>query len=245
MKKLTSNLVLFTLILCAITTCIKRVDAINFTKLNAAAGAHVETVEEPVAVIEEVMACAIEEAIPAAEAPADPVMDSAVEARDICVEMPIFNQCDYPNIPYGGGSVKSSGCGITSIAMVASYLKGEMYYPDELAVRYNGTASNNATRMLNAATDLGLVYDQPKDFYEMLDALEQGKVCIALMKEDSLFTSYGHFIVLAGLTEDGRIIVHDPWGPNYDLYPYEFANGFAQYQILLGYGGCWAFELAG
>lgn len=50
------------------------------------------------------------------------------------MQIPHYLQTDYGNIPYGGGSIASSGCGPTSFAMIASYLTGTtitllMQYP--------------------------------------------------------------------------------------------------------------------
>ena len=43
----------------------------------------------------------------------------------------------------------------------------------------------------------------------IVDALERGELVVALMSKGH-FTSGGHFIVLRGVTEDGRILVADP-----------------------------------
>ena len=42
-----------------------------------------------------------------------------------------------------------------------------------------------------------------------MEALQQGKLVIAIMSKGH-FTSSGHFIVLRGVTEDGKILVADP-----------------------------------
>ena len=36
--------------------------------------------------------------------------------------IPLYNQRDYPDVPYSQGSVATSGCGITCLAMVAAHL---------------------------------------------------------------------------------------------------------------------------
>ena len=61
--------------------------------------------------------------------------------------VPLFFQTDYPNDRYGSGTVASSGCGITSLAMVASYMTGHTYYPDELADYFGGYGKNNIERL--------------------------------------------------------------------------------------------------
>ena len=43
----------------------------------------------------------------------------------------------------------------------------------------------------------------------LVEALKEGKLVIAIMSKGH-FTSSGHFIVLRGVTEDGKILVADP-----------------------------------
>ena len=47
------------------------------------------------------------------------------------------------------------------------------------------------------------------DSKKLVDALKNGKLVIAIMSKGH-FTSSGHFIVLRGMTEDGKILVADP-----------------------------------
>ena len=49
------------------------------------------------------------------------------------LEVPLYFQTDYPDALYGEGTVATDGCGITSLAMVATALTGHTYLPDELA----------------------------------------------------------------------------------------------------------------
>jgi hypothetical protein len=42
------------------------------------------------------------------------------------------------------------------------------------------------------------------------DALSSGKVIIANLGP-GLFTEHGHFFVLAGLADDGKVIINDPY----------------------------------
>jgi hypothetical protein len=47
------------------------------------------------------------------------------------------------------------------------------------------------------------------DSKKLVQALQEGKLVIAIMSAGH-FTSGGHFIVLRGITEDGKILVADP-----------------------------------
>lgn len=123
--------------------------------------------------------------------------------------MPLYDQTDYPHIKYGSGTIASSGCGITCMAMVASYFTGEEWLPDECAALGNkieGHQVDNVGRMLTAADKIGLTYEQ-KTTNDLMPALQNGDIVIALVNDS------GHFVVLKGLTEDGKVLVNDPYGP--------------------------------
>lgn len=123
--------------------------------------------------------------------------------------MPLYDQTDYAHIKYGGGTIASSGCGITCLAMVASYFTGQEWLPDECAALGNkveGHKVDNVGRMLTAADKIGLKYEQ-KTTKDLMPALQNGDIVIALVNNS------GHFVVLKGLTEDGKVLVNDPYGP--------------------------------
>ena len=75
-------------------------------------------------------------------------------------------------------------------------------------------------------------------------ALQEGKIVIALMETGSMFTESQHFIVLTGLTEDGKIMVNDSFEPNYEKWDLKhgFESGFLRGEILQGYSGGWIFD---
>ena len=123
--------------------------------------------------------------------------------------MPLYDQTDYAHIKYSTGTIASSGCGITCLAMVASYFTGQEWTPDECAALGNkveGHKVDNVGRMLTAADKIGLTYEQ-KTTKELMPALQNGDIVIALVNNS------GHFVVLKGLTEDGKVLVNDPYGP--------------------------------
>ena len=61
----------------------------------------------------------------------------------------------------------------------------------------------------NAAEHYGLTVTSVNDPDTLRQALEEGKLAIAIMGSGS-FTPAGHFIVLRGITHDGYILVADP-----------------------------------
>jgi hypothetical protein len=176
-------------------------------------------------------------------------------------EMPHYNQFDYDDVLYGsqkGGrkTVADRGCGITSLAMVASYLyQDESITPDYLATVY-GDPDNNpvdgvdystlAHIMVSVGTEhLGLDMELTYSFKDAIKALQDGKVIISL-QNPGCFTAVpnGHFVVFRGITEDGRVLVNDPNGYTYARYPEYFADGFPQSKLWDTGSGYWIVTVA-
>lgn len=205
----------------------------------------------PIKVISALLAFAIvatpASAVEIEESIQDPIVMQET-AEDIAYnrDVPLYFQTDYPNARYGYGTVASSGCGITCLAMVATYMTGHTYYPDELARYFGGHGENNMQRLEYGSTQLQLPWTKARDFRDVMAALREGNIVIALMSSDSIFTESQHFIVLAGLTEDGKILVNDPYEPNYQnwILKNAFETGFSEGDILCGFSGGWIYDLA-
>ena len=160
--------------------------------------------------------------------------------------VPQYYQTDYPYLKFGssGGTIATSGCSLTSLAMVASYMTDHEYTPDQLVYHFDKDGLNNVEKLEQAALALHLPYEKNFDFSVTRKALEEGKVVIVLENEKSDFTTGQHFIVLTGLNENGKILINDPFRPNYykeELQP-GWENGFTDYAITKGYAGAWVFD---
>jgi len=168
------------------------------------------------------------------------------ESRQPVEAVPLYFQTDYPDTRYGAGTIASSGCSVTCLAMVATYLTNHEYLPDELARYFGGRAENNIARLETGSDVLQLAWEKSENWHRTMEALHEGKLVIALMGEDSLFTEGQHFILLTGLTEDGKILVHDPNAWNYEFWNLKngFEKGFDESAILLGYSGGWIYDKA-
>lgn len=77
--------------------------------------------------------------------------------------IPLYFQNDYPDVRYGNGTIATSGCGITCVAMVARYLTGYDYKPDVLAGYFGGRAENNIARLECACDTLQLPYEKSEN----------------------------------------------------------------------------------
>ena len=160
-------------------------------------------------------------------------------------EVPLYFQTDYPNTRFGRGTIESHGCGITSLAMVASYMTGHEYLPDELAEYFGGYGLNNMQKLEYGSTKLQLPWKKAKNVHEVMAALREGQLAILLMKEESIFTDSSHFIVVTGINEEGRYTIHDPYKPNYEVWGLKqgFESGFEDYAIVKGYDGAWIYDV--
>ena len=156
--------------------------------------------------------------------------------------VPLYWQTDYPDIPYSQGTIATSGCGITCIAMVASYLLNMQYTPADLA-RYNYSAGSNDIRMENAGNALGIDFVKTQKWDDVIAALKNGQLVPILVNDASIFTNYGHFVLLTGIDENGIIYVNDPNGANYrKLGEDRYANGFDEATVKTGFVAAWVYE---
>ncbi len=149
--------------------------------------------------------------------------------------VPLYFQQDYAHVRYGNyGTVSSHGCGITSLAMVFSYLFDEPIMPDRLAGEYghkNHESGSCWSLFTDSAKDYDLEVTQTGDWSLVEKALKNGQVVIANARKETVFTTGGHYIVLAAITENDRVIVRDPNKYNYNagrnsVLGKGFAEGF-------------------
>lgn len=133
-------------------------------------------------------------------------------------EVPSLYQTDpaWSQEPYAGGTIEKNGCGPTCLAMVYVALTGSTDMgPVEMAAfsERGGYVTDGMTAwalMSDGASQLGLVSRELAANEPTLRAeLEAGRPVICSVRPGD-FTTTGHFIVLAGLAEDGSMVVRDP-----------------------------------
>ena len=186
-----------------------------------------------------------EETIPEETTATEETVPVETEAPKVTIDaVPHYHQSEYPDIRYGNGTIATSGCSIVSLAMVASYLTDHEYTPDELAHYFGGRAINNIARLEYGNKTLQLACKKAANWHVVYKALQEGQVAIVLMNHNSIFTNSQHFIVLAGINENGKIIVNDSNRDNYDFWQLKkgFEEGFNPEDILLGYDGAWIYD---
>lgn len=144
---------------------------------------------------------------------------SSTESETGNNNVPLFRQFDprWANQSYGCGAttVKSAGCGPTSAAMVLKYY-GIDTNPSKIAnySLFGGYRVCNAGTSYSLFSSLAQKYNlnyQAISWSQIERSLRDAKPVIVSMNNHE-FSSGGHFIVLTGYDENGRILINDP-GP--------------------------------
>ena len=129
-----------------------------------------------------------------------------------------FSQYDsrWGGLMYGlTNTIAGAGCGPTSLAICVSTLTNTTVTPDVMCAwsyqngyRCEGSGSYHSL-IPNGAAHYGVPCEglgQSKS--KLIKALQDGKLVIAIMSAGH-FTRGGHFIVLRGITDDGKVLVAD------------------------------------
>ena len=135
----------------------------------------------------------------------------------VLLSVPLYLQYKNPwgTAAYGNGTISRNGCCPTCLAMVFSYLRQENIYPDDITGwvgnKYYVNGAGTAWSIFEPASEHWNVKctNIGKDENAMMSALGEGKPVIASMGPGT-FTKGGHFIVLTGVTVNGKIKVNDP-----------------------------------
>lgn len=139
--------------------------------------------------------------------------------------LPYFNQKDKRWGAYSYGNtqtIANAGCGPTALAMVVAGLTGRIDINPKSVADWsvaNGYMAEGHgsywSLMPNGGKNYGLQVDviSRKNPQKIVESLSKGYPIIAIMGRGH-FTTTGHFIVLRGITSDGKILVHDPYSVN-------------------------------
>ena len=134
-------------------------------------------------------------------------------------EIPLFIQWDkrWGYCMYGNDFFGVNGCGPTCLAMVACGLTNDAEYnPYDIAMfsmsndYYISGQGTSWNLMTEGARNLGLTVESGNitQWYIEHNLSSQSPMICSMEPGD--FTYTGHFIVLTGIDEDGKIIVNDP-----------------------------------
>lgn len=166
-------------------------------------------------------------------------------------EMPVvyFNQADpawagryYDTRVFKKQTIRSGGCGPTSLAIVYSSLTQTVMTPADMAdfAMEHGycAAPQGSYRSLftSGAGQLGLTcYYSGDDLETALSYLSEDCLVVSLMGP-GIFCDGGHFVVIRGVTEEGKILLADCWNAENNEVEWEI-NTIAR-NLKTDGGGC-------
>lgn len=129
----------------------------------------------------------------------------------------IYDQTNYGGIDYGSTlkDLSSNGCGFFSLLSVITRKTGHIFTYDEVKLLASGLdgSKDNSGKMEELASYLGCEYNfsfkkGPLDDLKELLA-NDNIMAIALINAST------HFVPITGITDDGRLIINDTFGPSY------------------------------
>ena len=167
-----------------------------------------------------------------------------------------YYQTDYPDVafcgaqdwmngcysnPTGKNTICTSGCGVTSLAMVVSTLSDENLDPvnanNEALSRGAcnvGVGSYNTLFTEISNNHSGFTYENVEvsknGADDIIKALKNGALVVANVQQQSPFTNGGHWIVLRGIASNGEVKVADPFSKEktksntYNIYDFVDKN---------------------
>ena len=160
-------------------------------------------------------------------------------------EIPLYLQQDYPGTMYGGYPIRTNGCGITTMAMLATYMTDELLTPPEMCRRYGRYSHRNGTDgMIFVKEPPVMGFYLVKQTYEPNAAkqgLEDGYVVIS-SQQKGYWTRGGHYIALEKLTADGNVQVRDSNIYNYNRVPAHVNDEHTWASITGASNGFWVFD---
>lgn len=160
----------------------------------------------------------------------------------------VYNQKDptWGNLPYGSSTIGDAGCGPAAMAMIITNLTGQRVTPVETAnyaasigmyQEGRGSSWEIGPRL---AEHWGLRAEPvAKDVASITAALRNGALVITPGAGPKPFTSGGHFIVIRGVTADGKFKIGDSghsdtsdqdWDPQFIVQNMRDGGSYAIYR---------------
>jgi hypothetical protein len=145
-------------------------------------------------------------------------------------EVPCFFQNDpkWANVGWGTyGSMATSACGLTSMAMALSGWVGEEITPPKLAQKIGSDLAGHSVDQCHSSAggldwgcipDIPTLYGLPKaevvNWTRAKEYLQKGTPVLSTWPAGSAWTDGGHFVLLANMNSNGQVNVHDPYNPS-------------------------------
>lgn len=109
----------------------------------------------------------------------------------------------------GGKKIRTSGCGQCSTAMALYYCTGKFVEPNSLKTKYivNGGSAHDIGAY--EAGKRGIKTEYTTDINKVVEAIKDGNPVMSIQGK-GLFTKRGHYILIIGVTDSGRLCINDP-----------------------------------
>lgn len=119
----------------------------------------------------------------------------------------------YANNPYWTGTIYDSGCGPTSVSILASGLTNNNYTPADIAAEMNSKYGLTSYETLKQEMDsLGMAaeIDHSPTVQKIQDNLRNGKVLLVSVQGGTIFTSRSHIMAVVDINEQGQVYISNP-----------------------------------
>lgn len=131
-----------------------------------------------------------------------------------------------------GHELWEAGCGFVATAMAISYLSEKIVAPTDFMENGEYTGDGAAhTVGVNSAKQYGIAAHQTGSWDEVESALRKGLPVMVLESGPSMWAKTGHYIVLSGLTPEGKVTVYNPGGNPHMQYHAEDYGTYTPDQI--------------
>ncbi|MDO4532272.1 MAG: C39 family peptidase [Coriobacteriia bacterium] len=159
--------------------------------------------------------------------------------------IPRFYQWDelWGYTTYSGTAFGLTGCCPTCLAMVyqgitgshdlSPYDMGELAVRDGYATEYEGTY---ASFLVDEAETLGLPVSSLDISEKALKNALQSNQAVIVNFAPGFFTEYGHYVVISGMTQDGQLIMNDPYSEERSNQTWDISQIVEEAQGLYAYG---------
>lgn len=159
-------------------------------------------------------------------------------------EVPLYLQQDYGITRYGNYPLRTYGCGITSLAMLSSYMTDTELTPPIMCERYGSYCSSWGTDYMifqNEPQNMGyFLKEQVFDPDLAYEALKEGYIVISCQQK-GYWTKSAHYIVLEKIDEKG-VQVRDSNIYNYKRIPAHKEDRHSWASITAASASFWIFE---
>lgn len=119
----------------------------------------------------------------------------------------------YAENSYWGGTIHSSGCGPTSVAILASGILNSEKTPADIAAEMNAIYGLTSYETLKGEMDsLGMPSEviQSPSAEIIQDNLRNGKVMLVSVDNSTIFTNNSHIMTIVDINEQGQVYICNP-----------------------------------